>query len=114
MALVIGGWGLFIVAFGVAATLNLSVRERSKEIALLKSVGATPAQIGRLVIGEAAAVSALAAIIAIPFGLYGGRAMLASLTATHRSPQVSATTSEPSRSLWDSATPLWPAPWPRT
>src|SRR5690242_7351779 len=66
MAWVIGGWGALIVAFGVAATLSLAVRQRATEMALLKSLGATPGQIGRLVVGEAAVVSAVAAVAAIP------------------------------------------------
>lgn len=81
MALVIGGWGLFIVAFGVAATSGLSVRQRSTEIALLKSAGATPAQIGRMIISEVAIVSVVAAVVAIPIAFLTGRAALAALGA---------------------------------
>ena len=47
MATIVGGWGMLIVVFAVASTLTLSVRQRSTEMALLKSIGATPAQIGR-------------------------------------------------------------------
>lgn len=83
MALVIGGWGLFIVAFGVAATSNLTVRQRSTEIALLKSAGAIPAQIRRMIISETAVVSVVAAVIAIPVAFFTGRAALAALGATH-------------------------------
>lgn len=84
MALVIGGWGILIVAFGVAATLNLSVRQRSTEIALLKSVGATPSQVSRMITGETAIVSGVAAVVAIPFAFLAGRALLAALAATHQ------------------------------
>ena len=35
MAWVVGGWGVLIVAFGVAATLSLAVRQRAGEMALL-------------------------------------------------------------------------------
>ena len=38
----VGGWGLVIVAFGVASTMSLSVRQRHAELALLRSAGATP------------------------------------------------------------------------
>lgn len=84
MAWVVGGWGALIVAFGVAATLGLVVRQRSAELALLKSVGATPGQIGRLVVGEAAAVSVAAAIAAIPFAFLAGRAVLGALVSSHQ------------------------------
>jgi putative ABC transport system permease protein len=84
MAWVVGGWGVVIVAFGVAATLNLSVRQRTAEIALLKSVGATPGQVGRLVVGEALVVSAIAALLGIPAAFLAGRAVLAALAASHQ------------------------------
>lgn len=88
MVLVIGGWGLLIVAFGVAATSNLSVRQRSTEIALLKSVGATPRQIGRMIISEVMIISIVAALIAIPVAFIAGRACLSSLQATHQVAQT--------------------------
>lgn len=84
MALVIGGWGLLIVAFGVAATSTLSVRQRDTEIALLKSAGATPRQIGRMIISEVTVISAVAAIVAIPVAFFAGRACLAALHATNQ------------------------------
>jgi putative ABC transport system permease protein len=84
MALVIGGWGLLIVAFGVAATSNLSVRQRSTEIALLKSAGAEPRQIGRMILSEVTVISVVAALLAIPVAFLAGRACLAALQATHQ------------------------------
>ncbi|GAA5190959.1 ABC transporter permease [Rugosimonospora acidiphila] len=84
MGYVIGGWGALIVAFGVAATLNLSVRQRGTEIGLLKSAGATPAQIGRMIVGEAAVVSVVAAVIAIPVAFFAGRALVAALVSSHQ------------------------------
>jgi len=84
MALVIGGWGLLIVAFGVAATSTLSVRQRDTEIALLKSAGATPRQLGRMIISEVTVISVAAAIVAIPVAFFTGRACLAALRATNQ------------------------------
>ena len=84
MAWVIGGWGALIVAFGVAATLSLAVRQRATEMALLKSLGATPGQIGRLVVGEAAVVSAVAAVAAIPLAFLAGRAVVDALVSSHQ------------------------------
>jgi putative ABC transport system permease protein len=65
MPSVVGGWGLVIVTFAVTSTLTLVVRQRAAELALLKSVGATPRQLGRLVVGEAAAVAVVAAGLAV-------------------------------------------------
>jgi putative ABC transport system permease protein len=83
MALVAGGWGLLIVAFGIATTSSLTVRQRRTEIALLKSAGGTPAQVRRMVLSEAAIVSAVAAVVAIPAAFFTGRAVLAGLGAAH-------------------------------
>jgi putative ABC transport system permease protein len=73
MASVVGGWGLLIVVFAVASTLTLQVRQRSREMALLKSVGATPAQVRRMIVGEAAAVSVVAAAAAVLPAMVAGR-----------------------------------------
>lgn len=82
MATVVGGWGLLLVVFAVSSTLSLSVRQRAREMALLKSVGATPAQVGRMIVGEAAVVAVVASALAIPAAVLGGRGLLAVLQET--------------------------------
>lgn len=79
---VVGGWGLIIVTVAVTSTLTLVVRQRNHEMALLKSVGATPAQIGRLIVGEAAVVAVLAAALAIPPSIVTGGWLLSMLKGT--------------------------------
>ncbi|MEC4014907.1 ABC transporter permease [Streptomyces sp. H27-D2] len=70
------GWGLLPVAYGATATLTLAVRRRGSEIDLLKSLGATRAQIGRMIVGEAAVVSVAAAALAVLPAMPAGRALL--------------------------------------
>ncbi|MFC0105007.1 FtsX-like permease family protein [Kibdelosporangium aridum] len=65
MASVVGGWGLVIVTFAAASTLTLQVRQRSTEMALLRTVGATPAQIRRLVLIESVTLALIAVLIAL-------------------------------------------------
>src|SRR5262249_35835571 len=84
MANVVGGWGLLIVIFAVASTLTLSVRQRGTELALLKSIGATPAQIRRMIVGEAAVVAVIAAASAIPLAILAGHGLFAMLVHTHQ------------------------------
>lgn len=86
MAVVVGGWGLLIVVFAVTATLTLSVRQRGQEMALLKSIGATPAQIGRMIVTESAVVALVAAALAIPLAVVGGRTLLSVLKDTGQVP----------------------------
>jgi predicted lysophospholipase L1 biosynthesis ABC-type transport system permease subunit len=82
IASVVGGWGLIIVVFAVASTLTVSVRQRSSEMALLRSVGATPAQVGRMIVGEAAVVALLAAVAAILPAILAGALLLELLQDT--------------------------------
>ncbi|MFB4314813.1 FtsX-like permease family protein [Actinomadura sp. 21ATH] len=86
MAAVVGSWGLILVVLAVSSTLALSVRQRAEEMALLKSIGATPAQLGRMVVGEAAVLAVAAWALGIVPGLLGGRALLAMLHDTGQVP----------------------------
>ncbi|QKW10965.1 ABC transporter permease [Streptomyces sp. NA04227] len=74
-ASVVGGYGTLLVFFAIASTLTVNVRQRGEELALLRSTGATPAQIKRMVVGEALAVALVAAVLAIGPAMLGGRAL---------------------------------------
>ncbi|MEV8392417.1 MULTISPECIES: ABC transporter permease [unclassified Streptomyces] len=76
VASVVGGYGALLVFFAVASTLTVNVRQRGTEIALLRSTGATPAQITRMIVGESAAVALAGAVLAIGPAMLGGRALL--------------------------------------
>ncbi|WP_129842003.1 FtsX-like permease family protein [Streptomyces sp. RFCAC02] len=75
-ASVVGGYGLLLVFCAVASTLTVNVRQRETEMATLRSTGATPAQIRRLVVGEAIAVALAGTLVAIAPAVLGGRALL--------------------------------------
>lgn len=72
MAAVTGGMGLSVALFVISATLGLSIRQRLRELALLRAIGTTPGQVRRMVIGEALVTSlvatALGAGLGVPFG----------------------------------------------
>ncbi|MET8223326.1 ABC transporter permease [Streptomyces sp. NPDC005301] len=74
-ASVVGGYGTLLVFFSVASTLTVNVRMRSAELELLRCSGATPAQITRMVVGEAVAVALLGFLLAIGPATLGGRAL---------------------------------------
>ncbi|MFF3496533.1 FtsX-like permease family protein [Streptomyces sp. NPDC002795] len=82
MGSVVGGWGLCLVAFAAASTIGLSVRQRSAEIGLLKSAGATPAQITRMVVAEAGLVALVAAAAAVAPAYAAGSQLLRLLVDT--------------------------------
>ncbi|MDG4864048.1 FtsX-like permease family protein [Streptomyces sp. T-3] len=73
---VVGGYGTLLVFFAVASTLTVNVRQRSAEIALLRNTGATPAQIKRMIVGEAAVVGLVGALLAIGPAMLAGQALL--------------------------------------
>ncbi|MEV7886833.1 FtsX-like permease family protein [Streptomyces sp. NPDC002817] len=75
-ASVVGGYGSLLVFFAVASTLTVNVRQRAAELELLRCSGATPAQIKRLVVGEAVAVALVGAALAIGPAMLGGQALL--------------------------------------
>lgn len=81
MAGVVGTVGLLVVAFTVVATTTLTVRQRGTEIALLRSVGATPAQVCRMVVGEASVLAAAAAVLAVPVSIGTGWALVRALAS---------------------------------
>jgi putative ABC transport system permease protein len=87
MASVVGGWGTALVILAVTSTLALSVRQRAEEMSLLKSVGATPAQIRRMVVGEAAVLAVIAWALAIVPGYLGGLGLMSMLHSTDQVPE---------------------------
>jgi putative ABC transport system permease protein len=64
-----GGVALFVSIFIIYNTFAIVVGQRSRELALLRAVGAGPNQIRRSVIGEALAVGVLAAVGGIGGGI---------------------------------------------
>ncbi|MER6508605.1 FtsX-like permease family protein [Nonomuraea sp. NPDC001636] len=72
---VFGGLVLVVMALVVSATISLSVRGRRRELALLRSAGATPRQVHRMVVAETMIVSVLAALAGTPLGGLLGRSI---------------------------------------
>ncbi|QGQ19425.1 FtsX-like permease family protein [Cellulomonas sp. JZ18] len=63
------GLVVVIALLGVTSTLALSVAERVREIGLLRAVGTTTAQVGRMVRAEAVLVAGLAAVLGLALGI---------------------------------------------
>lgn len=64
-----GGYVVMLAVFVVAATVGLSVRHRRRDLALLRAVAATPGQVRRMIVAEAALLGGLGAVLGIPLGL---------------------------------------------
>ncbi|MDG6109527.1 FtsX-like permease family protein [Dactylosporangium aurantiacum] len=68
-----GGYVVLLIGFVVAATVGLSVRHRRRDLALLRAVAATPAQVRRMIMAEALLVSLAAAAAGVPAGILATR-----------------------------------------
>ena len=75
------GIALFVGAFIIANTFSIIVAQRSRELALLRSIGASRAQILGSVLTEAAIVGFLASIVGIFVGLGVGAGLRALVNA---------------------------------
>ncbi|MFI0775812.1 FtsX-like permease family protein [Streptomyces sp. NPDC021212] len=72
---------LFVSAFAVAGAFSLSVQQRTREIALLRAVAATPGQVRRLIAYEAFVVAAVAAVPGCGLGILLAAALRAWMVA---------------------------------
>ena len=64
-----GGIAVFVGAFTIYNTLSITVAQRSRELALLRALGATRRQVLRSVVLEALVIGALASIAGLAAGL---------------------------------------------
>jgi putative ABC transport system permease protein len=68
-----GGYVVLLIVFVVAGTVGLSVRHRRRDFALLRAIAATPGQVRRMIVAEAALLSVVAAALGLPAGVLAGR-----------------------------------------
>jgi putative ABC transport system permease protein len=76
---VVGLMGIVLVVIslgGVFNTVLLETRQRSRELAVLKAIGLTPAQVTTMVVASIVPVGLLAGLIGVPLGLLAQRAVL--------------------------------------
>ncbi|WP_329813464.1 ABC transporter permease [Streptomyces sp. JV185] len=73
----IGGVALLVVLLIVTGLLDTSVRDRTRELAVLRAIGATPRQVRRVIVRETLKV-------AVPASLLGGLLSLGLGTLLHR------------------------------
>jgi putative ABC transport system permease protein len=62
------GVSVAVSAFGVVNTLSMSVFERTREIGILRAVGTTRLQVGRLVIDEGIVISLIGCLVGVALG----------------------------------------------
>lgn len=69
----IGGVALLVAAIGIANTMIMAVLERTREIGIMKAVGASPRDIRLLFLAEAGTVGVFGGAIGLTLGIGGGK-----------------------------------------
>ncbi|GAX51793.1 ABC transporter permease [Streptomyces olivochromogenes] len=64
LAAAFGGLSAMVTVFVVAGTLGLSIQQRQRELALLRTIGSTPGQLRRMILGETMILSVVATALA--------------------------------------------------
>ncbi|SHN47216.1 ABC transporter permease [Cryptosporangium aurantiacum] len=68
-----GGYVVLLILFVVAGTVGLAVRHRRRDLALLRAIAATPGQVRRMILAEAALLGGLGAVLGLPLGVLATR-----------------------------------------
>ncbi len=76
-----GGVAVFVGAFTIMNTLSITVAQRSRELAMLRTIGASRRQVLRSVVGEAFAMGVFASLVGLVAGL-GLASLLQSVLAS--------------------------------
>lgn len=69
----IGGIALVVAALGIANTMAMAVLERTREIGIMKAVGAAPSSISRMFLAESALIGLIGGIIGLVLGFALGK-----------------------------------------
>jgi putative ABC transport system permease protein len=89
--LVFAGISLFVGAFTIFNTFSITVAQRSRELALLRTMGASPGQVRRSVLAESLAVGLVASAAGVVLGVVGSVGLTKLLDALGLSLPVSET-----------------------
>jgi len=73
--------GMIVAALGVVNTLTMNVLERTQEIGMLRGVGMTRRQVGKMILAEAGMMGLIGGVFGLVFGLFMSRLFLMAVTA---------------------------------
>ena len=107
MQIVFGGVGaiaLLVAAIGIVNTMTMAILERTREIGLMKAVGATNRDVLSIFLGEAAGIGFIGGLMGVLLGWVGGKVLdvIAISVLTARAAQNGGT--PPTVAVY---TPLW-------
>ena len=85
---IFGGLALIVMAILLASIIGLSVEQRQRELALLRTIGATPKQVRRLVVGATVRPAVIAAVAGAAAGPFLARVLFDRIQAGGVVPDV--------------------------
>jgi putative ABC transport system permease protein len=72
---------MIVAALGVVNTLTMNVVERTREIGMLRSLGMTRRQVGKMILAEAGLMGAIGGLMGLALGLLMSRTILSSINS---------------------------------
>ncbi len=60
---------VLVSIFGLSATMNVQIAERTKEIGIMKAIGAIPAKVSRIITAESVCICLISWCLSVPLGL---------------------------------------------
>jgi putative ABC transport system permease protein len=73
---------MIVAALGVVNTLTMNVLERTQEIGMLRSLGMTRWQVGKMILAEAGMLGLIGGVFGLLFGLFMSRLFISAANAT--------------------------------
>jgi putative ABC transport system permease protein len=101
----VGAVALLVAAIGIANTMTMAILERTREIGLMKAVGATNQDVLSIFLGEAAGIGFIGGIGGILLGILIGK-LINVFGAVYMAGQTSGSYGSPGAGI-SVATPVW-------